>query len=192
MALKMHHTHATFLRLRNITIVPDEQGFATTNLPSVLRGTGKQIIDAIKIIETDTGKKLRGTGSADKSGVMVKTYHELYTANGGGNADLLDTTMRDELMVEKDGELSLDRAKLKRLAKDHDVWNDRYEQLNPGMARMNVANRLRALIRKDGEISVFGTVISEADLKPRPAAKPKAVKPAKAKKAKAQPEQVAV
>jgi hypothetical protein len=184
MALKMHHTNATFLRLRGITVAERDGVFVTTNTAIEFRGDGKAICAAIKAHEAETGKKLRGAGRADKSGVMVKSYHEQYTANGGGNADLLDTTMRDELIVDVDGEPALDRVRLKKEAVRLGVWNERYETLNPGMARMNVANRLRALIRKEGEVAVFGVRIGEADLKPRPAAKPKAEK--KAKRAKKQ------
>ena len=185
---KLHHTHATFLRLRNLDIAPDGDQFITLNGPVEWMGDGKTIVALIKAYEADTGKKVRGTGSKDKSGVMVRHYHETYTANGGGNADVLDLLLRDVLLVAEgeDGEPKLDLTKLKALAKRHDVWNDRYMALNPGMARMNVSNRLRALIRSEGEVNVAGVVISASELKaPKRAPKPAKVAKVATRKAKA-------
>lgn len=185
--MKMHHTQATFLRLRRIAFVIVEGSITTTNTtPEFSATSAKALVEAIKAHEAETGKELRGKSLGDRSGVMVKRYHDEYTANGGGNGDLLDETLRSELTTD-DG---VDVIRLKGMAKTHDVWDARYEALNPGMARMNVANRLRAKIRKEGELDVFGVMIGVADLKPR-ASKPKAEKKAKPRKAKAQVEQQA-
>ena len=163
---KLHHTNATFLRLRGIAVGKHADGFTTINTNPTFTGTGKAICAAIKAHEAETGKKLRGMGSAEKSGVMLKVYHDEYTANGGGNGDLLDQTMRDVFMTAgTEAEPALDVAKLAKFAKQHDVWNAKYEGMNPGMVRMNVANRLRALCRK-GEVNVAGVVIGPQDVKP--------------------------
>jgi hypothetical protein len=42
----------------------------------------------------------------------------------------------------------VDRVKLRALAEANGVWNPAYDRLNPGHARMNVGNRLRAKARK--------------------------------------------
>lgn len=51
---------------------------------------------------------------------------------------------------EDDGKMRVDAAKLKRFALANDCWDPKYAHLNVGMRRLNVANRLRAKIRKDG------------------------------------------
>jgi hypothetical protein len=45
-----------------------------------------------------------------------------------------------------------DFARFVKFAKANDCWVPAYGSLNHGMARMNVANRLRAKIRKKAEI----------------------------------------
>lgn len=185
--MKMHHSQATFLRLRRIEFVIAEGSISTTNTtPAFSADSAKALIEQIKAHEKEAGKELRGKGLGDRSGVMVKHYHDEYTANGGGNGDLLDETLRSELVTD-DG---IDVIRLKNMAKAHDVWDAKYEALNPGMARMNVANRLRAKIRKEGALDIFGVEIGEGDLKAR-VVKPKAEKKTK-RKAKAEAvEQVA-
>ena len=51
-----------------------------------------------------------------------------------------------------DGKPRIDRDKLIRFAKANSVWDAKYEMLNLGMARMNVANRLRTLVKKGYEV----------------------------------------
>ena len=47
----------------------------------------------------------------------------------------------------------VDMAKLREVALQNVVWSERYESLNPGMARMVVGNRLRAkLKKKEGDV----------------------------------------
>ncbi|HEV7275221.1 MAG TPA: hypothetical protein VGN80_02940 [Devosiaceae bacterium] len=42
----------------------------------------------------------------------------------------------------------VDRNKLRAVAVANGVWNPAYENLNPGQARMNVGNRLRAKVKR--------------------------------------------
>ncbi len=46
----------------------------------------------------------------------------------------------------------IDLGKLQSLAEANGAWQDRYATINPGMRRMNIANRLRALERQGKEI----------------------------------------
>lgn len=50
-------------------------------------------------------------------------------------------------VTDEDGK-HIDAKKLVHFAKKNGVWVDDYKNLNIGMQRMNVANRLRALVRK--------------------------------------------
>ncbi len=46
----------------------------------------------------------------------------------------------------------IDLAKLRALAEANNAWDARYAKLNAGMQRLNVGNRLRALMRRGGKI----------------------------------------
>ncbi len=80
-----------------------------------------------------------------RSGVMPIDYHRLYTQNGGGCGDTLDREMREAFLKPT----GLDTEALQTWAKSvgHSLWKSEYETLNPGMQRMNFANRLRAYLR---------------------------------------------
>jgi hypothetical protein len=47
---------------------------------------------------------------------------------------------------------TIDLGKLCAVAEANGVWDDRYAKLNPGLARMTIGNRLRALARRGGKI----------------------------------------
>jgi hypothetical protein len=47
---------------------------------------------------------------------------------------------------------TIDVAKLRRLAVDNGVWDERYAKLSNGLARMSIGNKLRALVRRGGKI----------------------------------------
>lgn len=118
-------------------------------------------------------------------GVMVKGYHDRYSANphGPGCGDTLDIEMRESVMRIPEGakEPCVDLVLLRDIAIRHDCWQDRYLSLNPGMQRMNVANRLRGRLRNDAEFAI----VWEAGGQPtRCGIHPKAPK-AKASRAKA-------
>ena len=92
-----------------------------------------------------------------KSGVMVKSYHQIYTANGGGCGDTLDATLRAHFT---DGTgANLDVAALEAFGVDIGLWNPAWAGLNPGMKRMNLANRIRGFLRRDpnAEITIGET-----------------------------------
>ncbi len=74
---------------------------------------------------------------------MIKQkYLERY--EDGSCGDGLARKLRKH--VETDGG-TIDLAILQQLAERNGVWASRYASLNPGLARMVVANRLRKLVR---------------------------------------------
>lgn len=56
---------------------------------------------------------------------------------------------------DEDGKLRVDGAKLKVFARANGCWDPKYGNLNLGMQRMNVVNRLRAKIRRDKHTVVW-------------------------------------
>lgn len=108
--------------------------------------------------------KTKKTLETGRSGVMVLTYHTEYMNNGGGNGDQLDVALREAIMSvagPKGGKSVVIMENLEKIAKKHGVWNERYESLNPGMARMNVSNRLRALVRNGTAVVIDGKKITK-------------------------------
>lgn len=108
--------------------------------------------------------KTKKTIETGRSGVMVLTYHTAYMNQGGGNGDQLDVALREAIMSvagPKGGKSVVIMENLEKIAKKHGVWNDRYESLNPGMARMNVSNRLRAMIRNGEAVVIDGKKITK-------------------------------
>lgn len=103
------------------------------------------------------------------AGVMVKSYHDQYMAQGGGCADNVDVTMREVFMTKsrevqtKKGvraEPALDVEALRSWGVKIGLWNDRWDALNPGMQRMNLANRVRAKVRKGETIELKGKTLT--------------------------------
>lgn len=99
-----------------------------------------------------------------KSGVMNKSFHDIYTANGGGNGDELDQYMRSTFATAPEGKQKkpgIDTRKLADWGTDLGLWNPNWEKLNAGMQRMNLANRIRAYIRRTGDdIGLVGGALS--------------------------------
>lgn len=95
-----------------------------------------------------------GEESPAASGSIVKPkYRKIYQPKQDSCGDTLADDMRDYLTVEEEGIKSIDLRKLRRLADANGVWNPRYANLNAGQQRMNVGNRLRALVRNGREIT---------------------------------------
>lgn len=85
-----------------------------------------------------------------KSGVMTLSYHQIYTINGGGCGDTLDAEMR-AFFTGTDG---LDVEALEQFGREVGLWNPSWAGLNPGMKRMNLANRLRGYLRRNPEAEI--------------------------------------
>ena len=97
--------------------------------------------------------KRRGTSAArvaEDTGqsVIKQKYRERY--EDGSCGDGLARKLRKRLET-KSG--TIDLAKLQQFADRNGVWKSRYVSLNPGMARMVFANRIRALLRAGGKIN---------------------------------------
>lgn len=95
-------------------------------------------------------------GDAGKSKIK-KRYKTAYKPFKNTNGDDLAAQLAAHLKVkdadDPKGRMKVDLARLKRFAVANGVWDERYEQLNAGMRRLNVGNRLRAKVRKGYEIS---------------------------------------
>jgi hypothetical protein len=113
-------------------------------------------VDGITWLEADEpengdDKPENGDGEDDdgiftKCGVMAKSKHDEYENNphGPGCGDNVDIAMRDAYTSPANG---LDRDAIKACAGQ--LWNPRYEMLNNGMTRMNVANKIRGFLRNN-------------------------------------------
>lgn len=97
----------------------------------------------------ETDEEPRATKS-----VIKRSYVRKYRAGKGSNGDELATQLRAHLLTatNDDGKPALDVAKMKKFFKLNGCWDARYDNLNPGMVRMNGANRLRNLVRKGHQI----------------------------------------
>lgn len=98
-----------------------------------------------------------------KAGVMTKSYHDRYMAQGGGCADTIDMAMKDAFLTlsrsvpTKTGtrsEPALDVVAMREWGVAIGLWNDKWDRLNPGMQRMNLTNRVRSAVRKGADIKV--------------------------------------
>lgn len=104
-----------------------------------------------------TPKQETGTDRG-KCGVMNTSYHAKYSHNphGPGSGDELDRGMRDAFNGKHDGKTQIDVEALRVTGEANNVWNPSWVSLNPGMRRMNLANRLRALLRnKQGDVRLL-------------------------------------
>lgn len=110
-------------------------------------------------------------------GVMRFSYHDRYEHNphGPGCGDGLDVAMRDAF-TDPESE-KLDEDALKQWGEALDLWNPAWDSLNVGMRRMNLANRVRALLRNNegsielqGKLSRFGVAYEPSKRKAKRAA----------------------
>jgi hypothetical protein len=110
-------------------------------------------------------------------GVMPFTYHDRYEHNpdGPGCGDGLDVAMR--AAFSKAG-ADVDLVALKACGEACGLWKEAWEVRNPGMQRMNLANRIRGLLRNDIDAKVtigaktgrFGVAFQPASRKRKVAA----------------------
>ncbi len=68
-----------------------------------------------------------------------------------GGDDCGDAVAKRLAKLTRTKEGAVDRAALKQLASRNDCWQASYSNLNSGLLRMTISNRLRALARK-GEV----------------------------------------
>lgn len=92
---------------------------------------------------------------AESRSIVKAKYRALYRPNHNTNGDDLAQQLRDYLTYDDDGEDRIDAALLKRFAVANECWVESYSSLkNVGMRRMNIANRLRAKLRKDPKYKI--------------------------------------
>lgn len=173
-ATRIHHATQARAAKYSVTIEAHEGEFRLVHMSS--KGTSEHGYESPKaaMAALEAGE-VKFLARRLKSGVMVKGYHDAYTANGGGCGDGLDRALRDAL-----GSLAgdIDVTRLREIGEAHDVWNEAWENLNPGMQRMNLTNRLRARLRNevefqvdlDGKPSRYGVEYRPAQRKRRKAA----------------------
>lgn len=109
-------------------------------------------------VEFETDEDEEESSGSSKCGVMAKNYHDEYSSNphGPGCGDSVDIEMRNAIMVLFEGDKTprVDRAELRKIGEDCGLWKPSWEGLNVGMQRMNLANRIRGLLRNNPEVKV--------------------------------------
>jgi hypothetical protein len=94
-----------------------------------------------------SARRLRRQPKTPKTRSVVKAeYRERY--NDGSCGDDLAQRLRQHTA----GADGVDVAKLRALAEANDVWDDRYANLNAGLQRMTIGNKLRALVRHGSKV----------------------------------------
>lgn len=158
---------------------PAKGNGATRSLPPThpaIRGAGKAVKKANKAArraeveahseeEAELDDEDGEDSDAEQSKSIVKAkYKALYKPHKDKSGDDLSFEINKHCSREnaETGEMRIDRKALEKFAKANDCWVASYGSLvargggwNAGMARMNVANRLRAKVRrakKDDEI----------------------------------------
>lgn len=110
-----------------------------------------------------------------------KRYSELKAVGGSGQgcADALDIWIANTFMVpaNKGTRMVLDVWSFNEFASQNGIDTNRYVGLNNGMIRMNVTNRLRAMVRKGQDVKYNGKIVVKG-------AKDPVVEVKKAKRAK--------
>ena len=104
---------------------------------------------------SECGEDASMDGDDEGKSVVKRKYKTAYKPNKNTCGDAVTKQVRTEFMTKKDPDtkkLLLDWSKFVRFAKNNDCWTDTYGQLNHGLARMSVVNRLRARINKKLEI----------------------------------------
>jgi hypothetical protein len=92
----------------------------------------------------------------EQASVVKPKYRKKYRPHRHTCGDSLTKDIAEEFMevVEGSKKPQLDFVRFVKFAKANDCWVGSYASLNHGMARMNVANRLRAKVRKDPKFKI--------------------------------------
>jgi len=163
--LKLHHTIIKAAARRNVIFVAASEGkfrLVLANSPEKQSAEEfdrtSEALDAFDSNEvTFVAPRPSDTGTRSKCGAMAVSYHDRYSHNphGPGSNDQLDCAMR-ELLSTPSAEGAKHKPKVDTNAlfntgRANSVWNSSWASLNPGMQRMNLANRLRARLRNNPE-----------------------------------------
>lgn len=177
--MTVHHSITKKATKLGVTLVEDAEGgfrLAHNETKALSVESWDSASEAVKDMASGnvTWEKFRPLAS----GVMAMSYHDRYESNshGPGCNDTLDCELRDFLVTDS----GLDVEELRTIGENAGVWKSDWERLNPGMQRMNCANRLRALLRNDANAEItIGTKTGRFGVAFRPArrgAKGKALK----------------
>jgi hypothetical protein len=165
----MHHAQRKSLAklgVRDNDITSNDDGSITlTHGGGKIEATdGKALIEALKVaIKDGSFKPVRRVNS----GVLPEAKYIEYRAKGGGSRDKLDNAMRRAFLVLNDKDESvLDVKALRAFGKSLGLWNAEWEAqtpkrapLNPGMLRMNLANKVRAFVRQGNDVTIGDVTI---------------------------------
>lgn len=102
--------------------------------------------------EQDIEVETEGSGRS----IVKKKYKERYRPTKMTCGDDLAQRISKHVTYHDDDndKPMIDKAKLQRFAEANGCWVPSYKSLNAGMQRMNVANRLRGIIRKDPKYKI--------------------------------------
>ncbi len=91
-----------------------------------------------------------------KGSIVKDKYKNKYKANGGSCGDLVAEELGEFVRLAVNGQMRTSVARLTQVAKDNDLWLERYSGLNVGQLRMTVGNRLRIKYAEGAEIIIGG------------------------------------
>jgi hypothetical protein len=98
--------------------------------------------------EDGEGDEEEGDEEESKS-IIKRKYRERYRPFHYTNGDDLAHKITEAVSEEDEaGDMKVSKKLLRDFAKANGCWDTRYNDMNIGMARMNVGNRLRARVRK--------------------------------------------
>lgn len=155
---KLHHAQIKAFAKLNVTPILNDNGTVTVD------HNGEPLTgSATAVLATLSGRKVRHAPppTVQKGNVIKPQYRPAYKVSNGCG-DNIQKELAAEFLVEhpETKEPVLDVKRFKAWAKGYDVWQPKYESLNPGMQRMNVGNRIRGLIRNGATVKVGSTVLT--------------------------------
>lgn len=176
----IHHAITKSAAKHGMTIEPRDDSFVVIRdgAEIAIGSSAKQALaDALAVVAPKPAKKAKSVKPAkakkantkgnghdvdtddddeygERSNSVVKSkYREKYQPHKFTCGDTLALRLRKEFMRKnEDGKLRLDWPSFTKFAKANQVWVGEYMQLNPGMRRMNIINRLRARVRQGEKI----------------------------------------
>lgn len=91
-------------------------------------------------------------GESEGRSVVKRTYKQRYRPFKSTCGDELAQLVAGHLKVKTEDGVRIDTDRLRKFATANDCWQPGYSNLNVGMQRMNVVNRLRAKVKKGHDI----------------------------------------
>lgn len=175
-----HHATAALARKHGISLTANgddtwsasKDGLSSGRVPSAKEAVAAIVAQLPKAPKAKSTKKPGGkkrkskkgkkAKSAAMSGKMRKHYYDRYRKNGGTCNDDLAIELSEAITVIDKGKSGkanrkrTDMALLFKVAKENGVDTSKYSKLNPGMARMDISNKLRAMVRAGQKVTILG------------------------------------